>query len=269
MRLPWLENLLRLALALQCVAAAGSILATGSPFGTFMFLDLGLSDPTTRALDRGIACALAMAAAAVLVSRRRALFFALTTWFALESVLAAHNGGFFAASLAPFARAIRYLAPLALAAMLTDEPARAKRLLTWGTAYVFAAHGVEALLLNPRFVDFLIVSVDRATGVRMLQSVAEYHLYAIGVVDVALAVLVIYRPGKAVWGYMAFWGLATALMRTVYYGPEIGWHHTLIRVLNGAAPLALLLAARSPAPAPVAEETGMGQTWPEPTPPSP
>jgi hypothetical protein len=256
---PWVHPLLRAALALQCAAAVGAILAGGTPLNTFLFLDLGISDATVRELDRGIAGALVLAAISVLFAKGRSLFYAVAAWFALEAVLSGYNGGFFAASLAPFARAVRYLAPLALIASMSGDDARAKQLLTWGTACVFAAHGLEALLLNPRFVDFLIVTVDRTSGYRMAQSFAEAQLILIGLVDVLLAILLIKRPSKAVWGYMAFWGIATALMRSVYYGPEIGWHHTLVRVLNGGAPLLLLM---------LASEQEMEEAWPEPAPTS-
>ena len=250
---------------MQCAGAAGAILGSGSSIGTFLFLEVGLSDPTSRMIDRGIACGLLIAALAVLFAKRRALFFAAAAWFAVEAVMAGYLGGFFAATLSPFARAIRYLAPLAIAAMITGDEKRAEKLLVAGSAFVFAAHGIEALLLNPRFVDFLIVTIDRAAHFRMSQTSAEAWLFAIGAVDVALALLVVLRPSRTVLGYMAFWGFATAIMRTVYFGPEIGWHHTLIRALNGAAPLALLLGMRRPVEEAVPLGTGMGQTWPEPT----
>jgi hypothetical protein len=259
MRAPWVHRCLRVGLALQCAAAVGAILAVGTPLNTFLFLDLGVSDATARELDRGIACALVLAAISLPFAKGRALFYAVAAWFAIEAVLSGYNGGFFAASLAPFARAVRFLAPLALLAAMSGDDARAKKLLAWGSAFVFAAHGIEALLLNPRFIDFLIVTVDRVTSYRMAQSFAEAQLVLIGLVDLLLAILVIKRPSKAVWGYMAFWGIATALMRSVYYGPEIGWHHTLVRVLNGGAPLVLLM---------LAAEQEMEEAWPEPEPTS-
>ena len=256
MRTSWAHQCLRAALALQCTASMGAILAGGTSLNTFLFLELGVSDATVRELDRGIACALVLAALSLSFVKGRSLLYAVAAWFLLDALISGSNGGFFAASLAPFARAVRWLTPIAMVALMSGDDARAKKLLTWGSAAVFAAHGIEALLLNPRFIDFLIVSIDRATSYRITQSFAEAQLILIGLIDVLLAILVIKRPSKAVWGYMAFWGIATALMRSVYYGPEIGWHHTLVRVLNGGAPLVLLM---------LAAEQEMEEAWPEPT----
>ena len=238
--MPWVHGAVRVALSIQCAAAAGAVLNSGSALNTFLFHDLHIADPILRELDRGVACALVLAAISCVFARGKGLFVAIAAWFLLESLLSAYNGGYFAAPLAPFSRAVRYLAPLALIALLDEEEKRAVRLLAWGSALVFAAHGIEAVLANPRFVDFLIVTVDRVSGMRMSQSAAEVELLLIGLVDLGLAILVIKRPCRSVWIYMAFWGFTTAVMRSIYYGPEIGWHHTLVRIFNGGAPLLLL-----------------------------
>jgi hypothetical protein len=61
---------------------------------------------------------------------------------------------------------------------------------------------------------------------------------------------------------MAFWGLATALMRTIFFGPELGWHHTVVRALNGGAPLLLMMMMRQPMPRAVSEESSVPATAP-------
>jgi hypothetical protein len=256
MRSPWVDQCLRVGLALQCAGAVGSILVNGTPLNTMLFLDLGVSDALTRELDRGIACALLLAAISMMFAKGRSLFYAVAGWFALDALLVTYNGGTFAPPLETLGRTLRWIAPLAVVASMAGHGVRAQKLLAWGIALVFAAHGIEALMLHPRFVDYLIVTVDRATSLRMAQASAEAQLIAIGLIDVMLAILAIKRPSKAVFGYMAFWGIATALMRSVYYGPEIGWHHTLIRVLNGGAPLLLLL---------LTAEREMEEAWPEPS----
>lgn len=265
-RLQVVEWVLRSAIALQCVGAAKGVLASGSPIGSFFFLDLHLPESVTTVFDQGVACGLLLLALVALFLPRRPALYLLAGWFLIESLATAYMGGHFAAEIAPFARAVRYAAPVALVALTAADLERAKRMLTYGAAAVFAAHGIEALLLNPQFLDYLIVSVDRTTGFRMTQAVAEYHVYAIGLVDVLLAVLAVRRPSRLVLGYMAFWGFTTAGMRMLYYGPEAGYHHALIRSLNGAAPLLLLFARRIDTEAPQPIETkpaeGMGPTWP-------
>lgn len=245
-RLTALDGCLRAAVAFQCVGAARSVFLAGSPIGSYFFLDLRLPEWVSTTFDRGVACGLLVMALTALVWPRRAVMYCLAGWFLVESIMAAYMGGHFAAEIAPLARSIRYLAPLALLAVASPDLARAKKLLTYGAAAVFTAHGIEALLLNPQFIDYLIVTCDRTTGFRMSQPAAEYGLYWIGIVDVLLAVLAVLRPSRPVLGYMAFWGFATAGMRIIYFGPEAGYHHTLIRSLNGAAPLLLLMANRIP-----------------------
>jgi hypothetical protein len=239
-----LEPCLRAFLAIQCLGAAGAIIGPG------------------RVVDRGLALLLVLAGISVLLARRRALFFAVAGWFAIETLVSGFGGGLFAAALSPFARAIRYLTPLAIAALIVNDETRAQKLLRYGTAAVFAGHGVEALLLNPSFIDYLVVTADRLAELTIPLSLAQVLLFAIGVADVSLAVILIRRPGRAVLGYMAFWGVATALMRSVYFGPELGWPHTLVRVLNGGAPLMLLLAAHQPAAKQVPEESSVRGTAP-------
>ncbi len=203
---------LRAGVVLTCVGAAGGFVASGQPV---------------------LACAALLGAIAALGAKRAWIFVLIAIAFAIDALLAG----------SPFDRAIRYVGPLAMAALLAGDSKRANQLLTWGSAIVFATHGIEALTLDPKFIDYLVVTIDKVTGFRMAQSAAELHLYAIGTIDVILAVLVVLRPSKAVWGYMAFWGISTAVMRSIYFGPVEGWHLTLIRALNGGAPLALLVMA--------------------------
>ena len=211
--------------------------------------------------DRAFACGLVLAAIAVPFAKHRALFVVIAAWFAVEAIVSGYAGGIFAGTIAPFARAIRWMAPLAIAASIAGDDLRAQRLLTYGTSAVFAGHGLEAMLLNPKFVDYLTVTLEKVAGLSIPLSLAQVALLAIGLVDVSLAILLMRRPSRAVLGYMAFWGLATALMRSVFFGPELGWHHTIVRTLNGGAPL-LLLLMRQPMPRAVSEESSVPATAP-------
>src|SRR5688500_8201945 len=168
-------RLLRAGLALQCAGAAGAA-AAGS------------------LIDRASACALVLASISVLFAKHRAFFLALSAWFAIDALLA----------LSPFGFAIRWLAPLAMIASLSGDEERARKLPIYGAAAVFAARGLEALMLKPRFLDYLIVTLDRIAGFSLSPSLARAALIAIGILDVSLAVMLVRRPGPAVLGYMAF-----------------------------------------------------------------
>ena len=64
-------------------------------------------------------------------------------------------------------------------------------------------------------------------------------LLVVGIVDIALAILVLIRPVKLALLWMTFWGLWTALIRWPI-GPEPAWDF-VERWAKWGAPLALLL----------------------------
>ena len=64
-------------------------------------------------------------------------------------------------------------------------------------------------------------------------------LFAVGVVDIFLAVLILFKPVRLAILWMAFWGLWTALIRWPI-GPDPAWDF-VERWTNWGAPLALLL----------------------------
>lgn len=230
----------------------------GSPIASVLWRDLGWTEAAFEALDLGAGYMLyASAAVALLAPRARRGAWALLpalAWLALVPLAKLRAGGDFAYMLAPLAQGNRPLAVLALFVLWRGRgraaQARAMRLLVVGVAAVFAAHGIEALLQNPRFVDYLLVSTARLTPFEMAQSTAEALLYVIGAVDVAVAALVLRRPRRATLAWACLWGFATAAMRLVYFGPAGGAHHAAIRALNGGGALVVLLGLAAGFPFP-------------------
>ena len=115
-------------------------------------------------------------------------------------------------------------------------------------------HGYEALRGNARFVDLILAADHRFLGGQLSEHAARQFLTPIALVDFAVAVAILLgrRPGVA--GYMAGWGLLTALSRTVHSGGDGLWE-TLVRAPNCGVPLAICLywlacPASDPAPAP-------------------
>ncbi|MDO8560766.1 MAG: hypothetical protein Q7R91_00955 [bacterium] len=68
-------------------------------------------------------------------------------------------------------------------------------------------------------------------------ALATQLLLAIGVLDIAMAILVLIKPVRLVLLWMAFWGFWTALIRPLV---GIGWLDFIERWTNWGAPLALL-----------------------------
>ncbi|MDO8654873.1 MAG: DoxX family membrane protein [bacterium] len=96
----------------------------------------------------------------------------------------------------------------------------------------FIGHGVFALQGKKDWVGwFAKFGVADA-------SLATQLLFLVGVIDIALAVLILVRPVRVVLLWMAFWGFWTALIRPLVGMPV--WDF-VERWANWGAPLALLL----------------------------
>lgn len=245
------ERVLRGLLAVMLVGAARGTTLHGSPVASVLWHDLGWSEAAFVGLDTAAAAVLYSSAALVLLLPRgaRAAWALLPAalWLTLVPLAKLRAGGDFGYLLAPFTKGNR---PLALAGLFVlwrgaRNEALAMRLLVYGAAAVFASHGVEALLQNPRFVDYLLVSTARLTPWQMGEGTARALLYGIGVMDVSVAALVLRAPRRGVLVWACIWGFATAAMRLVYFGPVGGAHHAAIRALNGGGALTILLFLRA------------------------
>ncbi len=180
------------------------------------------------------------------------IFFAIAMWrtdagFSLQAPWLGPRLG----ALFPFATQLaRIVAPLGLLLLdpwRVERPlgplrvGRAIRLLRWGIACTFLAHGIEAWLLNPVFIDLLIGSFQHLLSVQLSQSAAEELLQIIGGVDLLAAIACVSTRSRDVLWWMAFWGGITALSRMTAFGFETSWHTTLIRTPHLGVPLAVVL----------------------------
>ena len=134
----------------------------------------------------------------------------------------------------------RYLLPLALIALLLSKDNLAIWLLRIGSSLTFLFHGLAAIYQKGSFVDLLLNSSQTLLSWDMPESTAKTLLYLIGAIDVAVALLILLEKSRFVAGYMASWGLITAISRMTAGGitqyPEL-----LIRAAHFGAPLVLLL----------------------------
>lgn len=103
-------------------------------------------------------------------------------------------------------------------------------LLRVGVAGEFLGHGLLALQGKKDWIGWIsqMTSADAATATTLL--------FAIGVMDVVLGLIVLFKPIRPLLLWMAFWGFWTALVR-----PLVGasWLDFVERFANWAAPLAL------------------------------
>ena len=103
----------------------------------------------------------------------------------------------------------------------------------------FAVHGWEAYHLHAGFVDLIIGSANLFNLQPPQSSVAKL-LVLIGVMDMALATLVILYPTRKLLFWMGLWGFVTALSRPLSMGIS-SWLETAIRAGNFVLPLSLAI----------------------------
>lgn len=103
-------------------------------------------------------------------------------------------------------------------------------LLRVGVAGEFLGHGLLAMGGKKDWIGW----ISQMTGADA--STAATLLLAIGVMDVVLGLIVLFRPIRPLLLWMAFWGFWTALVRPLVGG---NWLDFVERFANWAAPLAL------------------------------
>ncbi len=103
-------------------------------------------------------------------------------------------------------------------------------LLRIGVAGEFLGHGLLAVQGKADWVGWIhqLLNVDNAT--------ASTLLLIIGLMDVAVAVIVLLRPVRPILLWAAFWGFWTALVRPLVGQSVLDF---IERFANWAAPLAL------------------------------
>ena len=166
----------------------------------------------------------------------------------IVTLVAWHRGGFFMSEWTPVGDAAR-LAPavvLILLAFGRSSAGVAPRQLAAGIwilriaiCMTFVGHGLKAIYGSPVFVDFLLAAADRV-GWEPTEASAQVMLRMIGVMDLMVAALVVFRRWRAVAYYMAAWAFIGALARVMHTGSGASYE-VLIRAGNYCVPLAIAL----------------------------
>ena len=105
---------------------------------------------------------------------------------------------------------------------------------TWalriGVAGEFLGHGLLAIGGKADWIKWIVqlTNVSQGTAVTLL--------LAIGVTDVIVAAIVLFKPIRPVLLWAVFWGFWTALVRPIV---GVGWLDFIERFANFGAPLAL------------------------------
>jgi hypothetical protein len=94
----------------------------------------------------------------------------------------------------------------------------------------FLGHGVFALMIKEGWIPYF-------TAIGIPETTAATLLPLIGILDILVAIAVLYKPLRGILAWAAFWGFLTALIRPIAGEPI--WDF-VERSANWAAPLALL-----------------------------
>lgn len=103
-------------------------------------------------------------------------------------------------------------------------------LLRVGVAGEFAGHGLLAIGGKADWIKW----TSQLTGVSA--ETATTLMLLVGIADLCVAAIVLFRPIRPVLLWAAFWGFWTALVRPLV---GVGWLDFVERAANWAAPLAL------------------------------
>jgi hypothetical protein len=107
-------------------------------------------------------------------------------------------------------------------------------LLRIGVAAEFFGHGLAGLYRSPAWIPYFELF-------GFSKQFAHDHLYYVtGTIDITMAVLVLFRPMRAVLLYMAVWGMFTAWLRPI---TGESWFELVERGANYGMPLAFLMLA--------------------------
>lgn len=240
--------LLRAAIVLFALGLArGLFTRVGSSIGSIALLHWDIPH-TTILLGEKIGAAVVLVAALSLLIRPTvvALLVVAVPVFT-EAVVALKAGGSHFFELTPYAHALRYVTPLALIPLIANAgffgtPETRRNTSAWllrvATATVFIIHGYEAWNLHPYFIDFVITAANGMLGTDMYEATAVTILKIIAIVDFIAAICLLVKPSWPLLGWLAFWGLVTALARPVTLG-FLSYPEVLLRASHVLAPLTI------------------------------
>ncbi len=115
--------------------------------------------------------------------------------------------------------------------MNLNSISKSELVLRIGICGSFLGHGVFALMIKKSWIPYITV-------VGFSEQTAMTVLFLIGILDLCVAVLALFKPLKLVLIWATIWGFATALIRPITGEPI--WDF-VERSANWAAPLALLI----------------------------
>lgn len=245
-RSTWLwKQLLVMSFALTIFSLAYDGWHYGSPINSVMFLNLNVPDVWANFFDHFFIFFVLIMTTAFLVFSEWIFLVIPFLWLTAHPIASIILHGSFAYQFSMFAFAARWMLPLALVLLAVQKPKGALAILKISIALTFASHGIEALAEHPIFMDYILDFAETWFGIELTISQTKTILFAMGWIDMIVAVLIVWTPSRTALLYMTAWGLVTAVARVVYHGDN-GITGMLLRTSHWTVPLALYLAYHNP-----------------------
>jgi len=247
----WLKTagwILRIAVAIHLLGLFIAVhTRAGTAIGGIALMDWGVAHDTIFAWEKGVTKILLLLGISLLVFPTFPIALIVGAAILANSYAAYKFGGEPFYEWSVWSNTLRWGAPLALAVLafptrwIGGEATRA-RIVSWMLrimiAIVFVVHGLQAWFANPVFIDLMIGTARRLFDYRLTESNAVTLLKAIAVLDIIVAALLLAGRWRPLLGWLAFWGLITAVSRVTALGimsyPEI-----LVRASHYLTPLAV------------------------------
>ncbi len=221
--------------------------------GNFLFMVLEFPHGEAVLLERWFVSAFLLTAVLAFVRPRWWTLVPIAGYILFEAWAGYFQGGYRFSELTLGAHALRWATPLAMIGLALPALSRTWQLawtdwiLRGAIATVFVVHGWECLQGYPLFADLIIGTSRNLLGIGIAEATAFRIMTVIGVLDLAVAAVILLRPHPSILLWAAFWGGLTALSRITSLGT--GYYvEVLVRASHLLAPLAVLaLRAESPA----------------------
>jgi hypothetical protein len=222
----------------------GAFWGKGSEWGSLLFMG-GVGEEWIGRWE-GISVVFLLSVTFLLI-QRQTLFWAtlLTLLYGFHSLSSYWAGGRYLGELALISSGSKLLLPWLFLSICQGKQLLFDRLARTFVGLVFVSHGLMALALYPKFVDYLIIFWDLLGGGGMQEAGANALLRAIGALD--LAVVLWMAWGKRItwpWFWVLIWATATTFMRAMLGGMD-NIDEVVIRLPHLLVPLLFLIQAAS------------------------
>ncbi|RYZ55134.1 MAG: DoxX family membrane protein [Proteobacteria bacterium] len=240
--------LVYLTACLQVIGYSYLALESGSTLAQYLVLHSALDASYTVFINQAVVGLMVLGLVLAFFRWSPWPFYLIGGLFLLEAIFRTLVGGEISSTLAIPGDCARYLWFLAIGFALRSARTldvevglpSVRLLLRFGLALTFITHGIEALLKYPGFVAAITQVNQTLLPAIYSESLTNNLLVVIGVVDVMVGLLVLFRPSRTALVYMAVWGGLTALSR-VAISPYEGMFEAMIRAPHFMLPLLIMI----------------------------